>query len=316
MNTLVSGSIAYDFILTYTGRFREQIMADKSHILNISFLADRLDEHYGGTAGNVAYNLSLLGEKSTLFGTVGNDFARYRKHCEDKGIDLSGIVESEDIKTAFCYITTDLEDNQITGFFPGAMARSSSNSLTRLSSKQDFDIAIFAPDDPLAMVQHTQEARELGIPFILDIGQQAAAMDKELIENCLLGASFLVGNDYEIELVQRKTGQTIAKMLKQLKAVIVTKGKDGSTIHTSAKQYEISPISTVDLQDPTGAGDAYRAGLIVGISRKLDWQQTGQLASTIAAYAVEHKGTQQHRFDPSMIRLRYKDEYGSFPDRI
>lgn len=316
MTTLVSGSIAYDFILTYPGRFREQIMADKSHILNISFLADSLDEHFGGTAGNIAYNLSLLGEDSTLFGTVGNDFARYRQHCEDKGIDLSGVAESEDIKTAFCYITTDLEDNQITGFFPGAMGRSVTNSIGALSNTQKINLAIFAPDDPAAMVQHTREARELGIPFILDIGQQVASLEKEQINHCLLGARYLVGNDYEIELVQRKTGLTIGELLKQLEAVIVTKGKDGSTIYTNQKQYAIDAVSTVDLQDPTGAGDAYRAGLIIGINRKLDWQQTGQLASTIAAYAVEHKGTQNHYFDWNVVKKRYTLEYGNFRDSI
>ncbi|OIP94911.1 hypothetical protein AUK40_06590 [Candidatus Wirthbacteria bacterium CG2_30_54_11] len=310
MSILVSGSIAFDHLMTYHDRFKNHIMPDKIHMINLSFLIDSLHQNLGGTGGNIAYNLSLLGEKPLLFGTVGEDFAAYQAKCDRSGIDTTYVKKCAGLFTAQFYVTTDLDDNQIAAFYPGAMAQSGTNLIASADQTSDIDLAILSPDDPTGMILHAQECQELKIPFIFDIGQQVIALDGPDLLKCLKGSLALIGNDYEIELFSRKTGKSADELLSITGAVITTRGPEGSEIKTTSELCRIKPATPREIKDPTGAGDAYRAGLLSGIERKLPWQICGQLASTSAVWAIEQHGTQEHRYSLAEFRTRYQKNYG------
>lgn len=308
---LVTGSLAYDHIMDFPGRFADHILPDKIHILNVSFLVETLKKQWGGTAGNIAYNLALLGEKPTIMSVAGRDFALYKKRLKTAGVDVSQIKEYAKDLTPTFFVMTDKADNQIAGFYLGVMKQSSKLSIKKTNIK--FDLAIISPNDPVAMVNLTKECKKLSIPYIFDPGQQIPRLEPEDILNCIVGAKVVIGNDYEIELVCRKTGKNADGLLRKAESLIITKGDQGSEIVTKTERFLVPSAKAKKAVDPTGAGDAYRAGLIKGILNNLDWSSSGRLGAICAVYAVEKYGTQEHYYTPQEFTKRYEKNFGKFP---
>ena len=290
---LICGSLAYDTIMVFGDRFANHILPDKIHMLSVSFLVPQLRREYGGCAGNIAYNLSLLGDVGLPMATVGRDFGPYAEWMASNAVprDHVRIVDSE--HTAQAFITTDLDDNQITAFHPGAMQHS---HLNQVADATGVTLGIVAPDGREGMIRHAEQFAAAGIPFIFDPGQGLPMFGREDLERFVAQARWMTLNDYEWQLVQQKTGWTTAELVQRLAALIVTHGAAGSTIHTRDGALEIpaAPVSAV--VDPTGCGDAYRAGLLHGLLNGLDWRTTGHIASVLGAIKIESRGTQNHRF--------------------
>ncbi len=316
MRIVVTGSIAYDYIMNFPGYFKDHILPDKVHMLTVSFLVDSMRRMRGGVAGNIAYSLALLGEHPLVVATVGQDFAEYRAWMERQGIDVSGIAEVPDEFTASCFINTDKANNQILAFYTGAMAQSKNLSLEGLGLEPD-DLVVISPTDPEAMTRYTEECRRLGVPFLFDPGKQTPRLDAEQIVNGLTGASVLVGNDYEYAMMAKKIGWSEAELIAAAPLTVVTRGQQGSTIYTSATNGQgidipVAPIAEV--LDPTGAGDAYLAGLAFGLARKLPLPVTGRIAALTAAYTIEQRGCQEHYFTPAEFAERYAAAFGPAPE--
>ncbi len=309
MTILLSGSLAFDYIMNFPGYFEDHILPDKIHVLNVSFLVESLERQRGGVAGNIAYNLGLLGQPCRLVGTVGNDFGEYGAQLGELGIDQSGVVTLDDLVTASAFITTDRADNQITGFFPGAMANAGEYSINALLD--DVSIAAVSPTAPAAMRRHVDELVASGTPFLFDPGQQVVALSADDLRAGVDGATLLAANDYELALIEDKLELTREAILEQVDVVAVTFGDLGSTIYADGTSYEIPPCEPWRVVDPTGAGDGYRAGLLAGYTHGLDWESAGRIASTAATYVVEQKGTQAHAYTPAEFRERFE---AAFPD--
>ncbi len=290
---LICGSVAFDTIMVFADRFRNHILPDKIHLLNVSFLVPELRREFGGCAGNIAYNLSLLGDTGYPMATVGRDFAPYREWLARNGVPLDHIRIIESEHTAQAFITTDLDANQITAFHPGAMQQS---HLNRVAQASGIAIGVVAPDGREGMLQHAQQFAAAGIPFIFDPGQGLPMFGAAELERFVELASWVTVNDYEWQLVQQKTGWSVPDLTQRVKALIVTRGAQGSVIHTPQEQIRIPCARATAVVDPTGCGDAYRAGLIHGLLHELDWQTTGRIASLLGAIKVESLGTQNHRF--------------------
>jgi adenosine kinase len=305
---IVTGSVAFDHIMDFPGRFKEHILPDKVHMLSVSFLVDNLKKVRGGCAANIAYNLALLGERPKMVATVGDDFGEYRAWLEDKGVDTSGTRVIAGDFTASCFITTDLDDNQITGFYTGAMKAAGSVSLH--DTMQAGDIVIISPNDPGAMVKYPGECREIGASWVYDPGQQIVRLSGDEMLDGVKGARCVVGNDYEMALIQDKTGRAPEALLELAETIVVTKGEQGSTIMTRDGQVEIPPVKARRVLDPTGAGDAYRAGLLVGLVRGDTPERYGRVASLAAVYAVEEYGTQAHSYTRAEFAERFRDAFG------
>ena len=307
MTALICGSIAYDNIMVFEDRFKNHILPDKVHMLSVVFLVPEMRRELGGCAGNIAYNLNLLGGDPLPMATVGKDFDPYRQWMDECGIDRRhvSIVDSE--FTAQAFITTDLDDNQITAFHPGAMNFAHVN---HVNDAEGIDIGIVAPDGREGMLAHADEFAEAGIPFIFDPGQGLPMFDGEDLSRFIDQASWLSVNDYEWEIVHRRTGLSPEEAVRRLDALIVTRGAKGSDIYAEGRRIEIPAARTGEAVDPTGCGDAYRAGLLHGLGCGLDWETTGRLASLIGAIKVTHHGTQRHRFDPAEIEERFKENFG------
>lgn len=308
---LVTGSLAFDHIMDFPGKFSDHILPDKIHTLNVSFLVDTLKKQWGGTAGNIAYNLGLLGERPEILACAGADFAPYKKHLEQFNVITENIKTDKNDLTPISFVMTDRSDNQITGFYGRVMGKSKNLSLKKLNEIPS--LVIISANDALAMIKFAKECRELKVPYIFDPGQQLPRLAADDIINCISGADVIIGNDYEIELVCRKTKLTIIQMLTKLKVIIVTKGVQGSVIYTNGGLLTIPPVRATKVVDPTGAGDAYRAGLIKGIVNHLSWEESGRLASLSAVYAVEKYGTQEHRYTIENFKIRYEKNFGTFP---
>lgn len=306
MNILVSGSVAYDSIMDFPDYFKNHILPDKIHNLNVSFLINGLKLNYGGTAGNIAYNLSLLEEKPTIISVAGEDFGKYKKYLEDIGVDCSRIKIIPEEMTAVAHIITDLGDNQITAFHPGAMKHSSGEMEKELLKNA---LAIIAPGNKEDMERYAAVYKKNNTPYIFDPGQQITAIDKESLLESISGAKVFISNDYELSLVLAKTGWTEEDILDKVEMLVTTLGEKGSTIMTKSEKFDILPASVRELKDPTGAGDAYRAGLIKGLAGEWPLPKIGRLASVVAAYAVENYGTQNHRFGWEDIRERYRENF-------
>lgn len=308
MKIFVSGSLAYDVIMEFPGSFKDHILPDKIHMLNVSFLVDGLRVNYGGTAGNIAYNLALLGERPLVLSSVGGDFERYKAWLEENGIETNCVNVLPDERTAAAHIITDSMNNQITAFHPGAMQYAC--GALREDAVADGAFAIVAPGYKEDMLAYPEVYRVRKIPFIFDPGQQTAALSgPELIEG-MRGAKLFISNDYEWELLLQKTGMEEGDVLELVEMVVITLGEKGSRIVTRDERYEISPVKGLVVKDPTGAGDAYRAGLIKGLQAGLSLSQAGRLASVVAAYVVEEHGTQVHHFTIDEVFMRYKEAYG------
>jgi adenosine kinase len=305
---LICGSIAYDSIMVFAGRFKDHILPDKIHMLNVSFLVPQLRREFGGCAGNIAYNLRLLGDAGYPMATVGRDFAPYAQWMRDTHVpqDYVRVVDTE--HTAQAFITTDADDNQITAFHPGAMQLSHLNTIPAAAG---ITVGIVSPDGRDGMVQHSAGFAAAGIPFIFDPGQGLPMFNGDDLRGLIAQATWLTVNDYEWQMVQQRTGWTPADIVKHVKALIVTRGAEGSTIYTAQGEIVIPPAKPQAVVDPTGCGDAYRAGLIHGLMRGLDWTATGRIASLLGALKVATRGTQNHRFTPAEFAASYRAAFGS-----
>ena len=306
MSALICGSMAYDTIMVFHDRFKNHILPEQVHILNVSFLVPELRREYGGCAGNIAYNLSLLGKEPLPMATVGQDFEPYAQWMGHCGISREYIRQVEDSYTAQAYITTDMDDNQITAFHPGAMSFSHSN---RIPDDRDIGIGILSPDGKDGMLQHSEQFCEAGIPFIFDPGQGMPMFSGEELLSFLERATWVTLNDYEAQLMQERTGLSLAQVAERVEALIVTRGAQGSAIYTRQKEYQIPSARPEAVLDPTGCGDAYRAGLLYGLLDELDWETIGRLASLMGALKIETYGTQNHLFTMAAFRERFEANF-------
>jgi adenosine kinase len=307
MSALICGSFAYDTIMVFQDHFKNHILPDKVHILNVSFQVPTLRREFGGCAGNIAYNLKLLGGEPLPLGTVGKDFGPYAEWMDKLGIERTHIKVCEDSYTAQAFITTDMADNQITAFHPGAMNRSQEVAVSKTSGAR---LGIVAPDGREGMILHARQFREAGIPFIFDPGQGMPLFNGADLLGFLDQASYVTLNDYEAELMQERTGQKLEALAKKVDALIVTLGAQGSRVYTDGKTINIPAAKPRAVNDPTGCGDAYRAGLLYGLLNNLGWETTGRIASLMGTIKIEQYGTQNHRFTRAELEARYKESFG------
>jgi len=308
MHTLICGSIAYDNIMVFNGRFKDHILPEQLHILNVAFLVPDLRREFGGCAGNIAYNLQLLGGRPLIMATVGDDHQPYAYRLDRLGLAQQHVRHVPQTFTAQAFITTDLDDNQITAFHPGAMNHS---QLNHVHDVREVKLGIVAPDGREGMLQHAREFHAAGLPFLFDPGQGLPMFDgTELLEFVRL-ADFVAVNDYEGRMLQEKTQLRLDQIAQQVKALVVTLGAKGSLIFTGGEQIEIPCVKADSIVDPTGCGDAYRAGLLYGIANGMDWQRTGRLASLLGALKIAHRGGQNHHFTRDEVAIRFEQNFGA-----
>ncbi|MEI6596842.1 MAG: carbohydrate kinase family protein [bacterium] len=303
-NILVCGALAYDRIMDFPGKFSEHILAGKTHILNLSFTVNGVKESFGGTGGNIVYNLALLEEKSKLIAVAGKDFSRYKKWLKKNKIDISGVKIVKDELTASAYIMTDKDDNQITAFYPGSKIQ-----IPLAPFIKGGIIAIIAPDIVSRMVEYAKIFRRNDTTYIFDPGQQIANYRAEELKYSILGAKMLIGNDYEIQLILNKLKIKLNALQKLVEILFITKGGKGTQLYNKNKKIFIPAAKKKAVVDPTGAGDAYRAGFIKGLIMNYPLIKCARLASVVAAYAVENQGTQTHQFSWSGVKKRYEKNY-------
>ena len=310
MTALICGSMAFDTIMVFEDRFKNHILPDQVHILNVSFLVPSMRREFGGCAGNIAYNLKLLGGDGRPMATVGQDFAPYAQWMDKAGVSRQSLRELVDDYTAQAYITTDQDDNQITAFHPGAMNQS---HLNRVDDEQGISIGIVSPDGRQGMIEHAEQFAEAGIPFIFDPGQGMPMFDGDDLNHFLELARWLTLNDYEFQLFSERTGKSALQIASELDALIITRGAEGSVIHTDNREIHI-PVANIDaIKDPTGCGDAYRSGLLYGLMNGLDWDTTGRLAAVMGACKIEVNGTQNHAPSRDEIDQRFQENFNYSP---
>jgi adenosine kinase len=307
MRTLICGSLAYDTIMVFKDHFRKHILPEQIHILNVSFLVPDMRREYGGCAGNIAYNLKLLGGEPVIMATVGDDFGLYRDRLSRLRIASEHIRTVPETYTAQAFITTDLDDNQITAFHPGAMNFAEQN---KVGEARDIRLGIISPDGRAGMLAHAREFAEAGIPFIFDPGQGLPMFSGAELLDFIRQADYLTVNDYEGKLMEERTGRSLAELARELRALVLTLGGQGSRIYADGKVYEIPPARAEAVLDPTGCGDAYRAGLMHAILNGYDWNTAGRLAGLLGAIKIARRGGQNHRFTPDEIAARFLAEYG------
>jgi len=307
MSALICGSFAYDTIMVFPEQFKNHILPDKVHMLNVAFLVPELRREFGGCAGNIAYNLKLLGDDPIPMGTVGSDFTSYATWMDKHDINRRHVHVKPGSYTAQAFITTDMDDNQITAFHPGAMNLSHE---TQVKEAKDISLAIVAPDGRDGMIQHAQQLHEAGIPFIFDPGQGLPMFDGSDLLNFAKQATYIALNDYEAQLFEDRTGLSPAEIAEHVEALIITRGGEGSHIYTDGKRIDIPCAKAEKLADPTGCGDSYRAGLIHGILHGKDWETTGRIASLLGAIKIEQHGTQNHHFTMEEFNTRYEENFG------
>jgi adenosine kinase len=307
VTALICGSVAYDTVMVFPGRFRDHILPDRIHLLNVSFLVPSLRRNFGGCAGNIAYGLGLLGGKGVPMATVGHDFGPYRQWLQERSIDLGHVRVIEHEFTAQAFITTDLDDNQITAFHPGAMSHAHAN---RVPGDAGITLGVVAPDGRDGMVQHAEQFAAAGIPVLFDPGQGLPMFGGEELRDFIGKAAWIAVNDYEGQLLAERTGWSHREIAARVRALIVTKGAEGSVIHADGREHLIPAARPEAMVDPTGCGDAYRAGLIFGLMKGLDWETTGRIASLMGAIKIAHAGTQHHAFTMDEFSRRYRAAFG------
>ena len=307
MAALICGSLAYDTIMVFPDQFKNHILPDKVHILNVSFLVPRMRREFGGCAGNIAYNLKLLGGEPIPMATVGQDFGPYREWFSEQGITLDRVKVIDELFTPQAFITTDHDNNQITAFHPGAMMRSYENHVRDVPG---ISFGIVSPDGREGMLQNAKEFAEAGIPFIFDPGQAMPLFNGAELRDFIELADYVTVNDYESNLLQERTGWSEQDIVKRVKAYITTRGPKGAQIHTAEKSFDIPPAHERRVTDPTGCGDAFRAGLIFGIEKGYDWTTIGRIGNLMGALKVEHPGTQNQRFDYEEFAEQFKQQFG------
>jgi adenosine kinase len=310
VSALICGSLAYDTIMVYGGKFSDAILPDRVHILNVAFHVPRMRREFGGCAGNIAYNLKLLGGQGSPMGTVGLDFAPYADWMDQHGIDRSRLQQVDDAYTAQAFITTDLDNNQITSFHPGAMDHSHRCSVPLDAG---FTLGVVAPDGKQGMLDHAAQFHAAGIPFLFDPGQAMPLFDGRELEAFIAKARWVACNDYESQMLCTRTGLALADIAARVEALIVTHGAEGSHIHTGGNTIEVAPVPAAKVVDPTGCGDAYRAGLLLGLQRRYDWPTVGNVAALAGSIKVEHAGTQNHAYTADEFWARYQRAFGRRP---
>jgi len=308
MRTLICGSIAYDNIMVFPDHFQNHILPEKIHVLNVAFLVPEMRREFGGCAGNIAYNLKMLGGEPVMMATVGDDYAPYDARFKQLDLTQEHVRHVPDTFTAQAFITTDLADNQITAFHPGAMNFSHLNSV---KETRDVRLGIIAPDGRDGMMQHAREFHEAGIPFVFDPGQGLPMYNGEELLDFINKADYIAVNDYEGEMLQDRTGRNLESLANNAKALIITLGAQGSLIYAGGKKYEIPCVKPKAIIDPTGCGDAYRAGLLYGIVNNFDWQTTGQLGSLMGSLKIAQRGGQNHQFSRDEIGQYYFESFGT-----
>ncbi len=308
MNVVVTGSIAYDYLMTFPGRFQEHILPDQLASLSLSFLVDSMVRQRGGVAPNIAYTLALLGERPQVMGTVGQDFAEYRAWLDAQGVDTSGIKAIDEVFTASFFVSTDQENNQIAMFYAGGMSYAHTLSFQDLGGRP-IDLAIVSPNDPRAMVQYVEECKELGIPYLYDPSQQIIRLSGDQLRAGIDGARLLMVNQYEFGMIREKTGLDERTVSEQVGALIITRGENGSTIRAGGRAMQVPIVPPRQMVDPTGVGDAYRAGLIKGLALGTSWEVAGRIGAVAAAYVLEQKGTQNHRYTLAEFVARYRQHF-------
>jgi adenosine kinase len=308
MSTLICGSIAYDTIMVFGDRFKNHILPEQLHILNVAFLVPDMRREFGGCAGNIAYTLKLLGDEPLIMATVGDDYQPYDYRLQKLHIAQRHIRRVPDTFTAQAFITTDLDDNQITAFHPGAMNHSHEN---HVAEARGATLGIVAPDGREGMLQHAREFQAAGIPFLFDPGQGLPMFSGPELSAFVNQASYVAVNDYEGQMLQDRTGTKLEELARKVKALVVTLGARGSVILTGGRRIEIPSVTAERVVDPTGCGDAYRAGLLHGIAAGLDWPVTGRLASLLGSIKIAQRGGQNHRFTRDEVAQRYQDAFGA-----
>ncbi|MEQ1663674.1 MAG: carbohydrate kinase family protein [Thiobacillus sp.] len=307
MRTLICGSLAFDSIMVFQDHFKHHILPDKIHMLNVSFLVPEMRREYGGCAGNIAYNLKLLGGEPVIMATVGDDFGAYAERLDAQGISRESIRHMPGSYTAQAFITTDLADNQITAFHPGAMNYSHQNDA---GQARDIGLGIVSPDGRDGMLNHCRQFHAAGIPFVFDPGQGMPLFSGEELMEMVDLADFVTLNDYEAELLQTRTGQSLDALAARVKCLVVTRGEAGSHWYVDGGKLDIPVVAAAQVLDPTGCGDAFRGGMLYGIAQGYDWETTGQLASVMGAIKIEHRGGQNHQPSRDMIAARLKTAFG------
>jgi len=305
-NILISGSLVYDRIMDFHGFFKDHILPDKIHILNVSFVVDDIKESFGGTAGNIAYNLALLDEKPKILGLVGDDFPKYADWLKKNKVDISQVATIKGKKTACAYIMTDQANSQITGFYGGPVQK---EYCAIVKKQKSIGLAIIAPENKERMLTYAKMYKKLKIPYIFDPGQQITAFSADDFKTAIVGSKMVIGNDYEIQLIMDRMKINLEKLKKMTATIIITKGEEGSEIYSQNKKIIIPPAKPKNTCDPTGAGDAYRAGVIKGILEGWSWEKTGRLAGLLAVYTVEKYGTQTHKFNKKALTRRYQENF-------
>ena len=307
MDILITGSVAYDYLMTFPGDFKEHILPDHLDSISLSFLVETLVRRKGGVAPNIAYNLALLGNNPKIFAAVGKDFEEYRRWLEEAGVDTSLVKVIEDKYTASFFATTDKENHQIASFYPGAMADASSLSLLDLEEKPD--LIVISPNAPDAMEKYIEECKSLRIPYLYDPSQQLVRMDGEGICRGVDGAKSLFINEYEFSLIMDKTSLSAEDLIGMVHLVVITKGHDGSTIFVDGEKYEIGTVLPIRTADPTGSGDAYRGGFLTGLSKGWDWITCGQMGALTATYCLENDGPQGQSYTKEEFVIRYRENF-------
>lgn len=322
MTVAVTGSMAFDYIMSFPGKFADHILPDQIQILSVSFLVDSMRRERGGTAGNIAYNLALFNQPVLLMATVGEDAPEYIAALRERGVDISGVLQLPTEFTASFFVSTDRSNNQIASFYTGAMAKAGQISFAAQNYKS-IKIAIISPNDPAAMVKYVQECHELGIPYIYDPSQQIPRLSPADLMKGIERAKILIVNDYEFEMIKKQTGLSNADIQKMVETVVITRGEKGSLIRTtevghgnslSFREIHIPPARPARVAEPTGVGDAFRAGLITGLMQGYPWEVCGRLGSVAATYVLEQHGTQRHSYTRKQFAQRYREAFGDAPE--
>jgi adenosine kinase len=306
MKIVVTGSIAFDYLMSFPGKFTEHFLPDHLHRVSLSFLVDSMDKRRGGCAPNIAYTLALLGERPLLMATAGEDFGEYRQWLDAAGVDTSLVREVPGKFCASFFCSTDQDNNQIASFYTGAMANAAELSFRTVN---DCRLAIISPNDPGAMIQYAEECRTLGIPYIFDPGQQCARMSGDELKDGVVGAEILICNDYEYEILRQKTGMSEADVVASVKALIVTKGEHGSSVIEGLARTDIAAVPPRRIVDPTGVGDAFRGGLMKGIAAGLPYAAAASIGSVAATYALEHLGGMSHAYTRAEFKARFEEHF-------
>ncbi len=308
MRIALTGSIAYDYLMSFPGRFQEHILADKLDSISLSFLVDKMVKRRGGIGPNIGYTMALLGGKPILFSTVGQDFEDYRSWLESAGVDTSGVRVIDDEFTASFFATTDQDNCQIASFYPGAMSHAPEVKLTSWAG-EPLDLIVISPTDPVAMNQYIDEAAVLNLPYLYDPSQQTVRLSAEELRRGVEGAYALFVNDYEFSLIEKHTGLSIDDIINRVELLVITKGAQGSIIFSDGKEIEIPAVPLKNIIDPTGVGDAYRGGFLTGLSFQLDLQLCGEIGALAAAYCLETDGPQSHHYTTNEFVSRFREQF-------